>query len=553
MNDRLTAEKMDGLLEYVKQLHVDDAQKKEIGVLLKDIFDRMQKKNIRHIKNLNKIGVMLSLEQNKDRLLETILSQAMKFTGCDGGTLYLMGSDEKTLAFNIIINKSLNIKMGGTAKPITWPELNLYNKDGEKNNEMVAAVCALSKKTINIKDAYNAKNYNFEGTRKFDSSTGYRSKSIIVVPMIDHNGETVGVLQLLNKIDPKTKEIMSFSIEDQELISSLASQAAISVVNLHLINDLENLLEAFITSIATAIDEKSPYTGGHVRKVAKLTMSIVETINLDKTSKYKDVFYSEEELKQMRIAALMHDVGKITTPEYVMDKSTKLQTIFDRIELVKLRMEIFKKELKINFLEGGMTKEAYEKALSLANEDEAFIAHINIGSEFMSDDKIERLNEICTKTINIDSESTPVVTYDECQNLSIRKGTLTNDEREVINNHALVSYRMLKALPFPKNLRLVPEIAGAHHEKLNGKGYPQGLSAEEISLEGRILALADVFEALTACDRPYKEAKKLSEVRKILGFMCKDLDLDPDLVQFFYDKGIDKSYAKEELKPEQID
>lgn len=553
MNDRLTAEKMDGLLEYVKQLHVDDAQKKEIGVLLKDIFDRMQKKNIRHIKNLNKIGVMLSLEQNKDRLLETILSQAMKFTGCDGGTLYLMGSDEKTLAFNIIINKSLNIKMGGTAKPITWPELNLYNKDGEKNNEMVAAVCALSKKTINIKDAYNAKNYNFEGTRKFDSSTGYRSKSIIVVPMIDHNGETVGVLQLLNKIDPKTKEIMSFSIEDQELISSLASQAAISVVNLHLINDLENLLEAFITSIATAIDEKSPYTGGHVRKVAKLTMSIVETINLDKTSKYKDVFYSEEELKQMRIAALMHDVGKITTPEYVMDKSTKLQTIFDRIELVKLRMEIFKKELKIKFLEGDMTKEAYEKALSLANEDEAFIAHINIGSEFMSDDKIERLNEICTKTINIDSESTPVVTYDECQNLSIRKGTLTNDEREVINNHALVSYRMLKALPFPKNLRLVPEIAGAHHEKLNGKGYPQGLSAEEISLEGRILALADVFEALTACDRPYKEAKKLSEVRKILGFMCKDLDLDPDLVQFFYDKGIDKSYAKEELKPEQID
>jgi len=506
-----------------------------------------------HIKKLNEIGAALSAENNLDKLLEMILTEAKNFTNADAGTLYMMTDDENYLKFRVVETDSLGIKMGGTMGEITWPPLRLYKEDGSENREMVAALCALEGEMINIEDVYEAKGFNFEGTKKFDQSTGYRSKSMLVIPMKNYENEVIGVCQLLNRKDNQTGEVTQFSNEDESSTSSLASQAAVAITNAKLINDLRNLLESFIKSIAAAIDAKSPYTGGHVRKVAEITMMVAEALNSSKEGKYKDIKYGYDQLNELRIAALMHDVGKITTPEYVVDKATKLETVYDRIKTIKTRFEVIKRDLQIDLLEKKITQSELDAKISELSEDFAFLEVSNIGGEFMSDEKIERIKKISQRKWTEDGVEKPLLDDDEIKNLTIRKGTLTEEEREKINDHARMSKEMLDKLPFPKKLKRVPEIAGSHHEKLNGKGYPQGLSAEQLSLESRVLALADIFEALTASDRPYKDAKKLSEVAKIIGFMVKDGELDPDLVKFFYDAKLHLKYAKNELKDEQID
>jgi len=519
-----------------------------------------------HIHKMHIIGTALSAENNLDKLLEMILTHAKESTNSDAGTLYLMSADEKSMNFSVVKTTSLHIMMGGTNDKISWPPLELYHKDGSKNLEMVAATSALEDKIINIEDVYEAKEFNFEGTKKFDEGTGFCSKSMLVIPMKNYEKEIIGVCQLINKVDEKTGEVISFTEDDVELLSALASQAAVTITNAKLIRDLRLLLESFIKSIASAIDAKSLYTGGHVRKVAEITMLIAEELNKNDDGKYKQVNYNHDQLNELRISALMHDIGKITTPEYVVDKSTKLETIFDRIEVIKVRYEILKRDAKIKFLEKKIElyetnqtqylstiEENLEKELLNYDKEISFLEEINIGGEFMSNDKLTYLEEIAKQMIIEDGKKVQIISQNELENLSIKKGTLTEDERQIINNHATVSLDMLNKLPFPKKLRRVPEIAGAHHEKLNGKGYPKGLTAEELSLESRILALSDIFEALTASDRPYKDAKTLKEAMKIINFMVKDGELDEDLVEFFYNKKIHLKYAKQELREEQID
>jgi len=520
----------------------------------------------KYINQMHVIGTALSAENNLDKLLEMILVHAKESTNADGGTLYLTSKDELSLEFSVVQTTSLNIAMGGTNEKISWPALQLYNEDGSKNLKMVAAKCGLDGKLINIADVYETKEFNFEGTKKFDEGTGFRSKSMLVIPMRNYENEIIGVCQLLNRTDEKTGEVISFNEKDVQLLSALASQAAVAITNAQLILDLRLLLESFIKSIASAIDAKSPYTGGHVRKVAEITMIIVNALNETTDGKYKDVKYNHDELNELRIAALMHDVGKITTPEYVVDKSTKLEAIFDRINLIKTRYEVLKRDAEIEVLNAKLksletndtTKLAdiennYKEKLSLYNEEISFLETSNIGGEFMSDDKINRLNEISNHVFTQNGEDIALLDADELKNLSIRKGTLTEPERQIINNHATVSLDMLNALPFPKKLRRVPSIAGGHHEKLNGKGYPLGLTADQLTLESRVLAVADIFEALTASDRPYKDAKTLSESIRILDFMVKDEELDGDLMEFFYEKELHLKYAKQELREDQID
>lgn len=562
------------------------SENKEVAALIKDFVEEVRiAKNIdsvlscfickltdfvnkqeRHISKMNMIGTALSAENNLDKLLEMILKYAKEYSNADGGTLYLMGKEEKCMRFSVVETTSLNIAMGGTMGEITWPPLMLYNEDGTPNLKMVAVKCALEGKTISIEDVYETKEFNFEGTKAFDKGTGFRSKSMLVIPMKNYEDEIIGVCQLINKIDSATHETISFDEKDIETLSALASQAAVAITNTQLIQDLRLLLESFIKSIASAIDAKSPYTGGHVRKVAEITMIIVEELSRVQTGKYKDVNYDHNQLNELRISALMHDIGKITTPEYVVDKSTKLETIFDRIELIKTRFDILERDAKIEYLEklalisSGKSdlkqediQKEYEAKLAQYQDDFEFLQTSNIGGEFMSDDKIKRLEEIAQHKYISNSEECFLVTEDELKNLSIRKGTLTEPERQIINNHAKISLDMLNALPFPKKLSRVPQIAGGHHEKLNGKGYPLGLTAKDLTLESRVLALADIFEALTASDRPYKEYKTLSEAMKIINFMVKDEELDADLVQFFYDQELHIKYTKQELKPEQLD
>lgn len=511
---------------------------------------RVDTSNNDKIAKLNKIGAALSAEEKLDTLLEMIVHEAKALTHADGGTLYL--ADGEKLRFKVAQTDSLGIKMGGTAQPIQWPPLPLYLEDNSPNTKMVAALCALEDRLINIPDVYEAKGFSFEGTKKFDAGTGYRSKSMLVIPLKDHEKQIIGVLQLLNKQDPLNKTVIAFGKEDEEVCLSLASQAAIAINNTSLIQGLEILLEAFLRSIIFAMSKKSPYTAGHIERMVKLSLMLSEAIHEDKTV-YEDKSFTSKELRQINFAALMHDIGKLATPEQVVDKATKLEAIFDRLALVESRFEVIKKALHISFLEGKMTHEERLDKEKTLEEYLSIIRKSNAGAEFTSNETITLIQSILENPWVIDGVTYPLLTENEAYNLSVQKGTLTKEERDIINEHAKISVDILSNLPFPKKYKEIPQISGNHHEKINGKGYPLGLKGDEISFEARILAIADVFEALTASDRPYKKGNPLSSAMKILYFMAKDDDLDRKMVKFFYDSGLYLEYAKELLPPSSID
>jgi len=505
-----------------------------------------------HIRNLTKIGVALSGEKNIEHLLEMILDEALKFTNADGGTLYIMSDDESELHFAIIKNKSLGVRMGGAGGKITWPAVKLKKEDGSQNHSNVSAHVALSGEVVNIVDVYDAQGFNFEGTKKYDLDNGYRSKSMMVVPMRNHENDIIAVLQLLNAQDQVTGAVVSFSLDFQEMTLSLASQAAVALTNNRLIHDLEHLLESFIKTIATAIDEKSPYTGGHVRRVAELTMTIANKINEKKQGPFASIIFSEDQMRELRMAAWLHDIGKITTPEYVVDKSTKLEKIHDRITDVKTRFELLKLECQLAMQESekcntGKSVEEFEKEIKALDEECQFLVQVNRGDEFTKDEMIERVKTIGKREWRADNRKLPLLSDDEIYNLSVRRGTLNDEERNIINNHAAVSYKMLSGLPFPRKMRHVAEYAAAHHEKIDGTGYPLGLKAEQLSLQSRIIAIADIFEAFTAKDRPYKKGKTPDEAVKIMEFMVKDQHIDANVFELFVQEEIYKDYAAREL------
>jgi HD-GYP domain-containing protein (c-di-GMP phosphodiesterase class II) len=512
------------------------------------------------IKHLIQIGVALSGEKNINHLLEIIVDEAREFTNADAGTLYIMSDDETELHFAIVRNISLDVRMGGTAGKMTWPPVKLINADGTPNHANVSAHVAITGEVVNIDDVYDAKGFNFEGTRKFDKNTGYRSKSMLVVPLRNYENDVIGVLQLLNALDSATGEVISFSPEYQEMILSLASQAAVTLSNSLLIHELENLLESFVKTIATAIDEKSPYTGGHIRRVAELTMSIAGKINDAKKGPFSTVKFSNDQLQELRMAAWLHDVGKITTPEHIVDKATKLQAVHDRIHDVKTRMDLIKRDYlpteqtKINIdKQAGKSAVKADSEIKALDEEYQFLLEVNKGEEILSDEMVSRIKNIAERKLTADGQTKLLLSDEEVYNLSITHGTLTEEERNIINNHVLVTQRILSQLPFPKKLRHVADYAAAHHEKIDGTGYPLGLKGEQLSLQSRIIALADIFEALTAKDRPYKKGKSLSEALKIMEDMARNQHIDNDLFELFIKEKIYADYAKKELEPHQID
>ncbi|MBF0611848.1 MAG: GAF domain-containing protein [Magnetococcales bacterium] len=517
------------------------------------------------IEKLNRIGIALSAEPDTNRLMEIILLGAKELTNADAGTMYSVTEDNH-LRFEIIRTDSLHIAMGGTTGiPITFPRLPLYQADGTPNLKMVAAFAAVKDQTVNIADAYEAEGFDFSGTRAFDQKTGYRSKSFLTVPLKNHNNEIIGVLQLINARDEETKHIVPFTQDDQALAESLASQAAVALTNQRLIQELKQLFEAFIQTIATAIDEKSPYTGGHCHRVPILAEMLAKEAVQSEHGDLKNFTLSNEELYELKIAAWLHDCGKVVTPTEVVDKATKLETIFDRIHLVENRFQLLKKMAEIHFLkqqlqlakDGKLQESVLEslqaelqQTLATYDDDLAFIKECNIGGEFMSKERMERVHKIAQYALE---DGQPFLTENEIYNLCIPKGTITPEEREVINNHVVATAKMLTALPFPKKMSRVPEIAASHHERPDGGGYPNKLHRNDMTVQARILAIADVFEALTASDRPYKKGKTLSEALKILGFMKKDGHIDGDLFQVFIDSEVFLKYAKKFMDANQID
>jgi HD-GYP domain-containing protein (c-di-GMP phosphodiesterase class II) len=518
------------------------------------------------LEQLNAIGASLSAERDIDRLLESILAAAKTITRADGGTLYRV-TEERTLRFEIVRTSSLKYYLGGTTgNPVPFYPIQLY-KDGKPNHSMVAAHAAITGKTVNIPDAYAADGFDFSGTRAFDAKTGYRSKSFITVPMRNHDHEIIGVLQLINAHDPTSGEVVAFSPSDQRLAESLASQAAVALTNRLLIMQLEQLFESFINLMNSAIDEKSPYTGGHCQRVPQLTMMLAEAVNDTREGPLRDFTMSEKDRYELKIAGLLHDCGKVTTPVHIVDKATKLETIFDRVQLIDTRFEVLKRDAeieslhrKIQFLQEKTPMEAagedkrLRDRLRALDDDRRFLHMSNIGSERMRDEDIARVRRIAAyRWRDTAGHEADFLTQDEVKNLTIRAGTLTDDERKIINHHIVATIKMLEALPWPKHLTKVPEYAGGHHERMDGKGYPKGLKRDEMSVQARCMGIADIFEALTAKDRPYKKGKTLSESLEILGRMKENGHVDPDLFDIFVRRRVYQRYAEMFLDAEQID
>ncbi|MGY1490502.1 HD domain-containing phosphohydrolase [Methylobacillus pratensis] len=521
---------------------------------------------VKQLEDLNAIGIALSAEHDHQRLLEMIVMSAKRLTNADAGTLYSVTQD-KTLRFEIMRTTSLGIAMGGTTgNPIPFQPLPLYLANGQPNHHMVAAYAVLNDCTVNIEDAYSAEGFDFSGTRQFDATTGYRSRSFLTVPMKNHEGEIIGVLQLINAKDA-AGQILPFSDSSQQLVESLASQAAIALTNRQLIEGLRNLFEAFIRLIAGAIDAKSPYTGGHCRRVPELAMMLAAAVNRAASGPLKDFYMNGKELDELRIAAWLHDCGKIATPESLMDKPTKLSTIFDRIGLLEQRFALMKKQAECRLLrqqleearqgreQGRDTLERqHADWIRQLDDDLAFLQRVNVGSESMLAEDQERVKKIAQYQLEDESGKTVnFLTENEVYNLTISSGTLTPEERQVVNQHIVVTIDMLESLPYPPGLQRVPEYAGGHHERLDGHGYPRGLTKEQLSIPARLMCIADIFEALTSGDRPYKKAKTLSEALHILGEMKLDQHIDPDLFDIFIREKVYLRYARRYLQPGQID
>ncbi|MHA6491620.1 HD domain-containing phosphohydrolase [Pseudomonas borbori] len=550
-------------------------------------------------------GLLLSSERDKHRLLRHILMAGKRICNADAATLYLM-TDHDTLRITL------------RSKADTLPSIELPLHDlvsGQPNEHHVSTYVALHNQAVLIDDVYRETRFDLSGTRRFDEDTGYRTVSMLCVPLASRSGEVLGVLQFMNALDPVSGAVVGFSAQSHSFIEALASQSAVALDNHNLIDSQTALIDAMIEILAGAIDAKSPYTGGHCARVPDLALMLAEQASAEREGPLAAFgFHTDEEWREFRIGAWLHDCGKITTPEHIVDKATKLEIIYNRIHEIRMRFEVLLRDAMIERLEriaaGEPSTQAdahYSAAAQQLRDDFAFVAQCNIGGEEMESQNIERLHVIAQRTwtrhfdnrLGLSHEesrrlealpSPPLPTteqlladkpehllrrgenkaldpkygfklvvpeyqfnFGELYNLSVSRGTLTAEERFKVNEHITQTIVMLENLPFPKNLRRVPEYAGTHHETLLGTGYPRQLDAASLSIPARIMAIADIFEALTASDRPYKKAKTLSESIGILANLRDRGHIDADLFALFLREGLHLRYGARHLHPEQLD
>lgn len=455
-------------------------------------------------------------------------------------------------------------------------------------------ICFLNKDLVKTANLYIEKDLNSSAYLSFDELSSYATVSMLGIPLIGHKDNILGVICFVNNQNTSGRSI-SFSTEVQNELTTLCRLITLILENKKSNEDYSRLLESFIEVLARAIDAKSPYTGAHCQRVPIITRMLATAAIEQNSGKLKDFNMNEDDLYALHIASWLHDCGKITTPEYVVDKASKLEGIFNRIHEIRDRFEILRRDAHIRYLQKRLQNTDSQENLQTEfietvkklEDDFAFIARCNIGDNRLTDEDVERLQKLSKITYtryfnrmlglswsereridNPDEQSAPgteyvlqnrpdqhvgIYNYGELYNLSTLKGTINKEEREKINEHIVVTINMLKALPFPKELRNVVEYAGAHHERVDGKGYPNGLKGSQMSVPAKIMAIADIFEALTASDRPYKEPKKLSEVLTIMQDMKNNGHIDPDLYEIFINSKVYMEYALQYLKSSQID
>lgn len=510
---------------------------------------------------LHRIGVALSMERDRDRLVESILLEAKRLCNADGGTLYLVDREQLELDFAMIHSDSLGIAQGGsTGNPIGLPSIPLLDEHGRPNLKNVATRAFHDRTPVHIPDAYQADGFDLSGTHAFDRRNNYRSVSLFAVPLRDSQGKILAVLQLINATEQESKNVVPFHPELQRTVIALAAQAGIALDNQELLDGQRKLMEAFIKLLAEAIDAKSPYTGDHCERVPVLAEMFVRSLCDATAGPFAPFHLNDAEWRELRTAAWLHDCGKVTTPVHVMDKATKLETIFDRIALVEARLDVLERDAELDYhraLQAGAAPEparaALEASISQLRDDREFLRRVNVGGESLEPKDKQRIAELALRRLESGGETIPLLSPEMVENLSVSRGTLTETERLIINGHMVQTIRMLERLPFPDDLRRVPEYAGGHHEKMDGRGYPKGLYAGDMSIPARALAIVDVFEALTASDRPYKKGKPLSVSLQIMAQMKRDNHLDPDLFDEFVRSKVYLRYAERFLSAAQID
>jgi len=516
------------------------------------------------LQHLLNISIQLGSEENTDILMENILIAAIDVASADAGSIYLVNQD-KELEFRTVLNKSLPIpKDKKSAEKITFPNIPLMI-EGKPNNKAIAAHSANTGEVTNIADVYDELPFDFSAAREMDKLTGYRTKSMVTFPLRDHTKDIIGVIQLINAIE--SGNIIPFSKKTEKQLLSFATLGAVALTNHSLIHCMEQLFESFSKTIASVIDEKSSHTGNHCHRVPELTIMIADAVHQVDKGPLSSFHMSPEDRYQLGIAGWLHDCGKIGIPDHIMEKSKKLQTIFDRIEYINAKLEIASRDIELAFKDSIIEAITNDKAIDMKvlerkqresqqqlSIDRAFLKKINIGSEFLSDDQTEQVHIIAKRySISLGGIEQPLLNTDEVNNLSIKRGTLNDEERIIMKRHMNITQDILESLPFPKHLSKVTEFALGHHEKVDGTGYPRGLTKEQMSIPARVMAIADVFEALSAADRPYKQAKSVSECLKIMGTLVNNQHLDGDLFTIFVREKVYENYIYKFANPEQLD
>lgn len=511
-----------------------------------------QKDAAEHVKKLTRVGIALSTVAELDDLFTIVLDEAIAFSGADAGSIYRVSDDGRFLDFQIVCTLSRGLHLS-RADIRQWPSVALYIEDREPNLRNFVSYVYHTGQPLALADVYDQDVFDNSGTRKYDEANHYRSRSMVGIPLKNHENTVLGVIQLINAQDASGR-IVSFTPDQVTVISSLASQAAIALSNRKLINDLEELLRQFIRVIARAIDRKSKYTGNHIARVAALTEMIASQIQ-ENNALFGQITLSPAEMEELSIASWMHDLGKIVTPAEIMDKATKLEGLWDRLELVKSRFDTVEAILLMQLERPNLTSQQssiLKSGLQQLSADREFLSSINRGDFCMTDDDIVRIDEITSRKYRAGEREYCLLTPAEADCLKIRSGTLSGDDIHKMREHALITHEMLQQLSFPRKYSRVPEYAAAHHEKLNGSGYPFHKQAAELNLQARILAMADIFESLTASDRPYKKANTLHEALVILAERVKADELDGSLLDLILDSGLYREFGRRFLRPDQL-